>query len=131
MLDAHQREIQKVRGEMKQPHRLYAEGQITPQGFGDFYKPAEGRLNQLVAELPKLEAEVDFLKVNKLSSDDVLHEANTLYDRWPKLPTPDKRKIVEILIEKIMIGDGEIDTPLSHLPSSIEPCKNQQKLGPG
>ena len=131
LLDAHQRELQKVRDEMKQTHRLYVEGHITAQGFGDFYKPAEQRLNQLVAELPKLQAEVDFLKINKLSTDDILHEASTLYDRWPKLPTEDKRRIVECLVEKIVIGDGEIDITLSHRPPSEEACKNQQCLGPG
>jgi len=71
LLESHQREIQKVRDEMTRTHRLYLQEQITAQGFGDFYKPAEQRLNQLLAELPKLEAEVDFLKVNKLSADDV------------------------------------------------------------
>src|ERR1017187_10147974 len=88
-------------------------------------------MKQLQAELPKLEAEVDLLKVNKLSADDVLHEATTLYDRWPKLPFEDKRKIVEALIEKIVIGDGEIDITFSYLPSSEELCKSQQRLGPG
>jgi len=131
LLDVHQQELQKVRDEMKQTHRLYLDGHITPQGFGDFYKPAEARLNQLMAELPKLQAEVDFLKVNKLSADDILHEAGTLYDRWPSLPAEDKRKIVECLVEKIVIGDGEIDITLSHLPSSEDACKNQQCLGPG
>ena len=129
LLDAHQKELQKVRDDMTRTHRLYIEEQITAQGFGQFYKPAEARLNQLVAELPQLEAEVDFLKVNKLSADDVLHEAGTLYDRWPKLPSEDKRKIVECLVEKIVIGDGEIDITLSHMPSSEEACKNQQHLG--
>ncbi len=131
LLDAHQKELQKVRDDMTRTHRLYIEEQITAQGFGQFYKPAEARLNQLVAELPQLEAEVDFLKVNKLSADDVLHEAGTLYDRWPKLPSEDKRKIVECLVEKIVIGDGEIDITLSHMPSSEEACKNQQHLGLG
>jgi site-specific DNA recombinase len=131
LLDSHQREIQKVRDEMKRTHQLYIQEQITAQGFGDFYKPAEARLNQLVTELPKLEAEVDFLRVNKLSANDVMHEANTLYVRWPKLPVPDKRKIVEALIEKLVIGNGEIDITLSHLPSSEEQCKSQQKLGLG
>jgi len=131
LLETHEQEIKKVRDEMARTHRLYIEEQITAQGFGEFYKPAEVRLNQLLAELPKLEAEVDFLKVNKLSADDVLHEANSLYDRWPSLPTEDKRKIVEALIEKLVIGNGEIDITFSHLPSSEELCKSQQKLGPG
>ena len=131
LLAAHEREIAKVREEMTRTHRLYLDGQITPQGFGQFYKPAEERLNQLTVELPKLQAEVDFLKVNQLSADDILHEANTLYDRWPTLPLSDKRKIAESLVEKIVIGDREIDITFSYLPTSEEACKNQQGLRPG
>ena len=131
LLAAHRSEIQKVRDEMTRTHRLYLDGGITSQGFGAFYKPAEERLNQLVAELPKLEAEVDLLKVNNLSADDILHEANTLYDRWPSLPHTDKRKIAESLIEKIVIGEKEIDITFSYLPSCEEVCKNQHQLGPG
>ena len=131
LLDMHQREIQKVREEMRQTHQLYLQKQISGDGFRDLYTPAEQRLNQLQTELPKLEAEVDFLKVNKLSADDVVHESATLHERWPSLPVADKRKIVEALIEKIVIGNGEIDITFSYLPSSEELCKNQQRLGPG
>jgi site-specific DNA recombinase len=131
LLETHQREIGKVREEMHQTHQLYLHKQISGDGFRDLYTPAEERLNQLQNELPKLEAEVDFLKVNKLSADDVLHEANTLYDQWPKLPIEDKRKIAESLVEKIVIGEGEIDITFSYLPSSEELCKNQQGLRPG
>ncbi|HZQ45910.1 MAG TPA: recombinase family protein [Verrucomicrobiae bacterium] len=130
LLATHKNEIQKVREEMARTHRLYLDGQITGQGFGDFYKPAEERLNQLTSELPKLQAEVDLIKIDQLSADDILHEANTLYDRWPALPTEDKRKIAESLVEKIIIGENEIDITFSYLPSCEEVCKNQQQLGP-
>ncbi|HSY42287.1 MAG TPA: recombinase family protein [Candidatus Acidoferrum sp.] len=130
-LEIHRNEIQKVRDEMTRTHRLYLDGGITTQGFGEFYKPAEERLNQLRAELPKLEAEVDLLKVNKLSTDDVVHESATLHERWPKIPLDDKRKVVEALIEKLVIGDGAIDITYSCLPTSEELCKSQQGLGPG
>jgi site-specific DNA recombinase len=102
------------------------------QGFGQFYKPAEQKLNQLVAELPRLQAEVDFRKINNLSADEVLCEARTLYDRWPSLPQDRKRQIAESIIEKFVIGDGEIDIKFSCLPSSEEMTKTQQQLrGPG
>jgi len=130
-LESHQHEIQKVRDEMTRTHRLYLDGQITAQGFGEFYKPAEERLNQLRNELPKLEAEVDLLKVNKLSTDDVVHESATLHERWPSMAPDDRRKVVEALIEKIVIGDGAIDITYSCLPTSEELCKNQQGLGSG
>jgi site-specific DNA recombinase len=95
------------------------------------YAPAEERMKQLQTELPKLEAEVDFLRVNKLSADDILHEANSLYDKWPKMPLETKRKIAESLVEKIVIGDGDIDIFFSGRPSSGELCKNQQGLRSG
>src|SRR6185369_10669993 len=80
LLAAHENEIKKVRDEMSRTHRLYLDGQITGEGFGQFYKPAEKQLHQLQAELPKLQAEADYLKVNSLSADEVLAEAMTLYD---------------------------------------------------
>jgi site-specific DNA recombinase len=61
-----------------------------------------------------------------------LSEAETLYVRWPELPTDTKRQIAESIIEKLVIGDGEIDITLSYLPSSEELTKAQQQLrGPG
>jgi site-specific DNA recombinase len=129
LLDTHRREIGRVREEMRQTHQLYLQKQISGDGFRDLYAPAEERLKQLNAELPKLEAEVDFLKVNKLSADDVSREANSLDERWPSMPPDDKRKIVEAIIEKVVIGNGEIDITFSHMPSSEELCKNHQRLG--
>lgn len=125
-----QRQIQKVRDEMNQTHKLYLEGQITPQGFGQFYKPAEERLNQLLAGLPKLEAEVNRLKVSQVSIEEVVHEARVLYTEWPKLDADRKRTIVETVFQEIKIGDGKISITYSGLPSSEELCKNQQRMAP-
>jgi len=116
---------------MARTHRLYLAGEITAHGFGQFYKPTEERLNQLTAELPKLQAEVDLMKVDRLSEAEILQEATTLYDRWPSLPLETKRKIAESLVEKIVIGDNEIDITFSYLPTSEEVCKSQQRLEPG
>jgi site-specific DNA recombinase len=128
LLANNQETIRKIREEMQRTHRLYVEGNITSQGFGDFYKPAEERLNQLVAELPKLQADVDLLRVNQISTEDVVKEANSLYNRWPSLPLDDRRKIAEAVCEKIVIGQDDIDITLSCIPSSEELCNNQTSL---
>jgi site-specific DNA recombinase len=128
LLQTHRAEIQKVRDEMNRTHRLYIDGQITSQGFGQFYKPAEERLNQLLAELPRLEAEVAHLTVTDLSVEEVTSEAKRLYTQWPVLPLENKRSIVESIVEKITIGQGEIDLTLSYMPSSDELVKCQQEL---
>jgi hypothetical protein len=128
LLQAHRAEIQKVRDEMNRTHRLYIDGQITSQGFGQFYKPAEERLNQLLAELPRLEAEVAHLTVTELSVEDVTSEAERLYTQWPELPLDNKRSIVESIVEKVTIGKGEIDLILAYMPGSDEMVKSQREL---
>jgi hypothetical protein len=37
-----------------------------------------------------------------------------LYERWPKLAPDEKRKIAEAIMEKIVVGEGEIDLTLSY-----------------
>jgi site-specific DNA recombinase len=76
----------------------------------------------------KLQAEVDYLKVNQLSAETVVGEARALYSRWPTLPIDEKRKIAESLCQRITVGRDEIDITLSYLPSSEETCKSQQQL---
>ena len=128
LLATQQKEIQKVKDEMNRTHKLYLEGQVPLERFGEFYKPMEERLKQLQESVVKLQADLDYTKVNTISAEEVLQEAETLYARWPKLPIENKRKIVEAITEKIVIGKGEIDIILSYLPSSEEMVKSQQRL---
>ena len=133
-LTALQRQIQKVREEMKQTHQLFLNKLITPQGFSDLYNPAEAQLNQLLAELPKLEADVSRLKVDQVSVEEVIFESKNLYEQWPKMEVDRKRSIVEAIFEKIEIGEqdgkGKIKISYSGLPSSEELCKSQQQMVP-
>jgi len=128
LLSHNQQAIEKVQEEIRKIRELFLAGQITPQGHGDFYKPAEERLNQLVAEQPKLQADIDLLKVDQLSAEDIQAEASTLYDRWPKLPIEERRKIAEAVCEKIVIGIDDMDITFSSTPSSEELCKSQTHL---
>jgi site-specific DNA recombinase len=129
-LSALQRQIQKVRDEMKQTHQLFLDRHLTAQGFADLYNPAEQRLNQLLAELPKLEADVARLKVDQVSVEEVIFEARNLYEQWPKMEVEKKRAIVEAIFEKVEIGEGKINITYSGLPSSEELCKSQQQMAP-
>ena len=132
LLQVQKSEIAKVREQMKQTHELYLARQISVEGFGDIYRPLEQRLTELQSELPRLEGEIDAMKVNNVSADEVLSEANQLYARWPKLPVEDKRKIVEGILEKAVIGPGdEIELTLSYLPTSEEMLHSQQRLMAG
>ena len=77
--------------------------------------------------MPAATVRVPSCALTDVSSEEVLTEATALYDRWPTMATDEKRRIAEALVEKIVIGDGEIDITFTDLPTSEEQCKNQQQ----
>jgi site-specific DNA recombinase len=85
LLKTLEKEHQKLKSEMDKIMRLYLEDKISPDGFAAQNRPLEGRAKQLNDQLPQLQAELDFLKVNFISSDEVLAEARDLYSHWPAL----------------------------------------------
>ena len=102
---------------MKKVYRLYVGDQISADGFGKTYRPVEERQKQLEDEVPRLQAEIDFLKVQYLSRGEILSEARDLYGRWGDLTAGEKRKIVETVTERIEIGKDEVAIHLCYVPS--------------
>lgn len=91
-------------------------GGLSKEIFPTHYKPLEQQYHQLDAQLPELEAGVDFLKIQALSSDTVLEEAKDLYNGWNKLEFDEKRAVIETITEKITIGKQDITVALAYMP---------------
>jgi len=127
-LDAHLKELEKVKSEIERVYRLYQDGELAPDGFGRFFRPLEEREKQLEADVPRLQAELDALKINRLSTEEIIAEATDLYGRWPHLSFEDKRRIVESITEKIVIGKDDVSISLCYLPSSEELTKTHRGL---
>ena len=128
-LSAQQREIEKVRADVTRMLRLYQDGHVTGAGFGAFYKPAEERLNQLVAEQARMEGELAHLRVRRVSADEVVADARGMYERWPQMAAPEKRQVVETMLERVTIGQGEIDITYAYQATSKNPCNSLQGVG--
>jgi site-specific DNA recombinase len=123
-----EREEKTIRTEMDKVYRLYIDGDMAQDSFRERYAPLEARLTQVADQIPRLQGEIDVLKISYLSSDQILHEAKDLYSRWPKLDFDQKRTIVENITDSIVIGQGEIDIHLCYLPThpSSEDITNWQ-----
>jgi site-specific DNA recombinase len=126
VLDILIQERQKVSQGMDKVYDLHINGQISAEGFSSRYKPLEDRLKQLDDEVPRLQAEIDFAKINYLSQDQVLSNARDLYSQWVNFSQEEKRQIVESVTERITLGKGEIDIKLAYLPSAEDMAKGQQ-----
>ena len=129
LLESRKKEADKVRQDADRTHQLYLSKKIDGDAFAKLYNPLNERQKQLDEEIPRLQAEVDFLKINSFSSDQVLNDAHYLQTQWPTLEQGEKRKIVECITNKIVIGKEEISIDLCYLPSSKEITKREWSLG--
>ena len=129
LLETRKKEAERIRQKTDRTYRLYLDKEISGDAFGRFFRPIEERQKQLEDEIPKLQAEIDFLKVNSFSTDQVMNDANYLQDAWPRLEQQEKRKIVECITNKIVISKEEITIDLCYLPSSKELAKREWSLG--
>ena len=127
LLESLEAERGRVRQEMDQVYRLYIADGISIDGFRDTYRPLEERNKQLEDEYPRLQAEVDYLKIQQLSRDEVLSEARDLYSRWSDLTPDEKQKIIETVVERIVIGKDDVTIELNYVPSSAEILAKDQR----
>lgn len=118
----------RIAREMDRVYRAYIADQFSVEGFGRQYRPLEERLKQIEEELPRLQGEVDFRKIQMLSQDEILSEARDLYSRWPALAPEERGQIVEAIVEKIVIGKGEVEIHLAYLPVSEAITKRQHNV---
>ncbi len=116
-----------LKAEMDRLYRLYMDGGLTVEGFKSRNQPLEDREKQLVEEVPRLQAEVDFMRIQYLSSSQIVAEAQDLYARWPDLEFDEKRKIVENIVERIVVGKGDISLELCYVPSPSEITAEKQR----
>ena len=120
LIPVQREELQRVQKEMQRTYDLYQQEKLDADGFSKFYAPLEDRRKQIEAEIPRLEAEVDILKVSNLSAEEIASPASNLYDHWQTMQPEEKREIIEIINDKIIIGKDEITINLCYAPS----CKD-------
>lgn len=126
LLKSVEKEAENLRKELKEYLQMRVQKELTPERFKEIYEPLEEQLGQLERQLPELEAEIDFLKIQHASSDVILQDAKDLYDRWQSLPFEEKRTIVELITDQIIIDKQDITIKLSYLPTT-HPSQNAGK----
>ncbi len=101
------REIRKTETEIFRNHHLYLQGEISTERFGQIHQPLENRLADLKAEVSQIEREIRRLE----SESDVPLEVDidAMIKGWPNLPVKNRREVAQILIDRITIGNGDVE----------------------
>jgi len=120
-------------GSQKKIARLYqdySDEKLTGEQFNRLFAPLDVRLKQLDEEVPKLQATIDVLKIDALSADRMHTESKSLFDRWPHMDFDEKRRVVENLVMKIVVGKGDVAIDLAYFPS-YEALNIEERTVPG
>ncbi len=122
-----EKEQNKLKKDIDKIYELYLADELTKEGFGYKHRPMEERQKQLEDEIPKIQGEIDFLKIQYLSSDEIFSNAKDLYSRWPQLSYEEKRSIVETITENIQVSSDEVAINLCYLPTPSEMEAERQR----
>ena len=98
---------------------LFQAKALDKVGFAPRYEPIRARVEQIDLELPTLLGKRDTLRVALDSKEEVLVESKDLVSRWTDMPQHDRRQIVESIMERVVIGDGEVEFNFLYNPGVI------------
>lgn len=118
---------QRLETEMDKLVQLHIAGEIPKTGFGKYFNPLSERVKQIEETVPTIQAEIDFLKIEYLNSDKLVHDAKSLYDQWPTLEIESKRTIVEQVTNKVIIGKNDINIKFSYTPTFLKTTPDSQR----
>jgi site-specific DNA recombinase len=113
-------EIKKLESEDERLYQLYLGDGLSKEDFGRRHKPLSERRAQLEDELPRLQAQLDVMRISTISGVAAIEEAGDLATRWEHFSGEEKRRLVETITDKIVIGKEEVAVNLLYLPSALE-----------
>ena len=114
--EAAENELRKIESEDDRLYQLYLDNQLSKDDFGRRHRPLSERRTQLEHELPRLQAELDVLRISSASREEALGEARDLTARWDDLAETEKRQIIEAITDRIVVGKDDVEINLLYLP---------------
>ncbi len=121
LLKTSQEKFESLSKQVKEIVDMKIESKIDMGDFERLYQPISIQLRQIEKNMPDLQAEIDFLKMEKNHSKVKHTEAKDLYENWPKLPLEQKRQIIELITEKIVLHEDTINIVMSFRPAPHHP----------
>lgn len=112
LIERAEAELKKNTADEDELFRLFHVGALATQDFGRRHQPLSERRLQLEDELPRLQAELDILRIGTLSQEATLEEARDLALRWTDLALEERRQIVEAITERIVVGREDVEINL-------------------
>ncbi len=126
-----EKSVEQIGEKMDSLITLNVEGQIPTKGFKGHYEPLYERKEQLIETTKQLQLELSQMYKAKNSFGTVLDKSKDLYVGWDNLERPDKRYIVQSVMNKVVFDGKNINFSLKQIAplSFLELDTNGQHNG--
>jgi len=92
--------------------------ELTPDDFTHHYRPLKNRFDELQEPRAEHQAAIDSLTIGQESAEVVLQGAKDLFNRWETITFEEKRTIVEMITDSIIVDAQSVAINLSNLPAA-------------
>jgi site-specific DNA recombinase len=121
-------EVAKLKKKVQSYLDLYAEQALSKSDFTSNYAPLSEQITQLEERIPVLQADIDFIKIQKIHTDTIREESKGIHENWPNLSFDEKRSIIESITQHIIIDSDSIDISLSYQPTHADTPSSESLL---
>jgi len=123
--------LEEVEAKMDRLLTLNIEGELPVKGFKKHYEPLFEQKEQIISNLAYLKGELQEMKEAQSTLPNVLTQSKDLYAKWHTLDRPEKRYIVESVVNRIEFDGKNIKFNLKQIAplSSLELGQNGQRRG--
>jgi site-specific DNA recombinase len=108
-LENARREIQAVNSKTEKLLELWNEGMIDKPTFAERLDGLRTRKEQLANEIPRIQGEIDFIKVSEVGRDYLLARAVSIASMWPLFDDVTKNGLIREIVDSITVGKDSLD----------------------
>jgi site-specific DNA recombinase len=119
LLEATLGELRKLEAEDERLYQLYLAESLSKEDFGRRHRPLSERRTQLENELPRVQAQIDVMRISTIAEQAVTADATCLALRWDHFSEPEKRQLIETITDTIVVGKEEVTVDLLYRPSVV------------
>jgi site-specific DNA recombinase len=126
LLEEQQKSSLVLQKKLDQLLELQLAGELPKAGFKQHYEPLFEQKEQTQKSIPLLEQDIAHLQKQQRKSTAAIENARDIYSNWEHLDKQSKKLIIEIVVEKIIIGTDTVEFIKVALPLKDENDDNNE-----
>lgn len=117
LLDSLKKEQEKLKEKINKVFDLYYENRLSKDAFEKQHDPLYNQNKQIEIEIIEIDEEIETFSMDFLSNQEILSDGRNLSEKWITLNNDDKKRIIESVVNSIVVGSNDVVIDLKSFPT--------------